>query len=191
MRSSVTLCISLAVALLMALTAGLCNAGEAAKPSKPNKPKPPYFPEFQDPLVYGDEFVEVTENNTLRRRYHDRDYEKDLAFYTKRAKANAELHEPNTMKMLMVLCKDVRVTSKVLKDEDGEPISGIYGASDKPIENIEIDNTSNGQTSSASKPRKFCRRVAVTVIRKKTVTVEINFSRRLRKINMTVSNLLA
>jgi len=136
MRSSVTLCISLAVALLVALTAGPCEAGEA---TKPNKPKPPYFPELQDPLVYGDEFVEVTENNTLRRRYHDRDYEKDLAFYMKEAKANAKLHEPNTMKMLMVHCKDVRVTSDEWKDENGEPLSGVYSASDTLIKKIDKD----------------------------------------------------
>jgi len=139
MRSSFTLCISMVVVLLVALTANLCDAGEATKPRKPRRRKQAYVPELKDPLAYGNEFVEVTEHNTFRRRYHDLDYEKDLAFYMKEAKANAKLHEPNTMKMLMVFCKDIRVTSEELKDENGDPVSGVNSASDEVIKNAPAD----------------------------------------------------
>jgi len=130
MRSSSEVCISIVVALLVVLTAGLGDAAETKKPD-------PRAPKLNQPLTYGDEFVEVTENNTFRRRYHDLDYEKDLAFYMKEAKANAKLHKPNTMKMLMVFCKDMRVTSEELKDENGDPVSGVYSASDELIKNAD------------------------------------------------------
>jgi len=136
-KSARAFSIGAAVVFCITLIANVCCAGEAKKPRKERKP--PYAPELQDPLTYGDEFVEVTENNTLRRRYHDVDYEKDLAFYMAQAKANAEQHAPNTMRMLMVFCKDVRVTANDWPDENGKPRVGVYGADDERIKSVGKD----------------------------------------------------
>jgi hypothetical protein len=64
-------------------------------------------PADQAPLAYHGEFVEVTRANTLRNRYHSRDFAKDMAFYLDRAGKSAQGRKSGHMTIMQVLIRQI------------------------------------------------------------------------------------
>jgi len=62
---------------------------------------------LREPLAYNGELVEVTQQNTLRQRYHSYDFAKDLAFYLERAKKSGDGRKPGKMRILQVLIREI------------------------------------------------------------------------------------
>jgi len=96
-----------------------------------------YPVKLKEPLAYGKDFVEVTTDNTLRRRYRFwGDYHKELQSYLEDARENVKRRgtPPRKMKMLAAFMKDVRVVSSTVKDANGKPLTGVSSTSDAQIE---------------------------------------------------------
>jgi hypothetical protein len=61
------------------------------------------------PLARDGEFIEVTDQNTLRHRYHSKDFAKDMAFYLEQAKEHAKGRTPGKMKIQQVLIREIDI----------------------------------------------------------------------------------
>jgi hypothetical protein len=84
---------------------------------------------LRDPLVYGKDFVEVTESGTLRRRYRVRgDFDQELQSYVQEGNANTQLRgtPPRILKMGCVFLKDARITCGGIQGSDGQPLTAVY-----------------------------------------------------------------
>ena len=86
------------------------------------------------PMAFGKEWIEVTEWNTLMRRYWDMDFERDLELQEAHTRSLPKDFKVNTLKFLLIFPREIRVTSDVWKDEDGTPLTGIASLSDERIE---------------------------------------------------------
>lgn len=71
--------------------------------------KPLVIEPLREPLAYDGEFVEVTQQNSLRNRYHSYDFAKDLEFYLERAKKDSAGRKPGHMRILQVLIREIEL----------------------------------------------------------------------------------
>ncbi len=88
-------------------------------------------------LQCGKEYIEVTPNRTLNRRYRDRCYAKDLAAGLEEAGANARRVAPRNFRMQVVLLREARVTSTDTRDSRGRLLQGVFREQEKRAKNIQ------------------------------------------------------
>jgi len=87
-------------------------------------------------MAFGKEWIEVTEWNTLMRRYWDMDFERDLELQEAHTRSLPKNFKPNTLKFLLVFPREIHVTSDAWKDEDGTHLTGITHLSDEKIDSV-------------------------------------------------------
>ena len=88
-----------------------------------------YPVKLQKPLAYGKGFVEVTADNTLRRRYRvwgDWDREVQACLEEAREKAKARGTPPRKVTMGCIFLKDATIELQPYKGGDGKPLRGTY-----------------------------------------------------------------
>lgn len=91
------------------------------------------------PLAYGEEFFEVSPQNTIRRRFRFwGDYEKELQSYLTDARQSVARSQtmPRKLKMVAVFFKDLRVPSLKFTDTEGQPLVGVLSTGDDAIEHL-------------------------------------------------------
>ncbi|MCX7048457.1 MAG: hypothetical protein NTX50_23595 [Candidatus Sumerlaeota bacterium] len=103
------------------------NEGDA--PANPRAGARPYPVKLKQPLAYGKDFIEVTEFNTLRRRYRVwGDWNKEVQAYLEEArdKARQRASPARKLKMGCVFLKDAQITCENVQGADGKPLTGVY-----------------------------------------------------------------
>ena len=88
-----------------------------------------YPVKLQEPLRYGGDLVEVTSQNTLRRRYRVwGDWEAELRTYLDEARANAAARGRRGARVRMgcLFLKNARITFPRIPGTDGQPLTGTF-----------------------------------------------------------------
>ena len=101
----------------------------ATTPVPAQAPPKNYPVKLAEPLKFGEEFVEVTEDGTLRRRYRVwGDYEAEMTAWKDKARAAAAKRKepPRTFRLVCVFLKDATIECPDLLGDDGKPLRATY-----------------------------------------------------------------
>lgn len=126
---------------LVAVTVLWMGQAAMAAPRAAKSDAGPAMEPYKTPLSFNDEFVEVSAADTLRTRYHSRDFDKDMEFYLAQAKENSKGRKPGTIKMVEIFLKEIDVIARHKDNPDGK-IEGVCNIPDSFItEHKEFEKT--------------------------------------------------
>lgn len=96
--------------MMMAVSAAILVTALAVPAAVRAAETRPQLEPLREPLACDGELVEVTQQNTLRQRYHSYDFAKDMAFYLERAGKNSAGRKPGKMRIMQVLIREIELT---------------------------------------------------------------------------------
>lgn len=115
---------------------GICLHALGAVAAPPQKE---YRAKLVEPLAFGEEFFEVTEAGTLRRRYRVwGDYEAEVQFWKNRATkaAAARKTPPRTFRLVCIFLEDVVIECPDLVGADGKPLRATFTTPSEFVEKM-------------------------------------------------------
>lgn len=112
-------------AIAFSALVAFCTAGSLPAQSDPAPAKYPV--KLVEPLKFGDEFVEVTEAGTLRRRYRVwGDYAAEVAAWKAKADATKRAQPPRTFRLACIFLKDAGIVCPDVAGADGKPLRATF-----------------------------------------------------------------